>query len=406
MELVEGHLAIDPPKGVPVWDIDPFDAGILAEPNAYYALLRAKGPFVYLPKYAVLACGRYAETKAVFSDHTRFVSSRGVGLVDFKYSEPWRPRSIILEVDPPEHSRVRRIMARVLSPKVMRANAELFEKLADNLVSAMVAKGAIEAVADLAEVYPTTVFPQIVGLKDIAPRALLDYGAMVFDAVGPDNEIRRTSLAKAETIVPQIMDQCRRDNLADGGIGQEVYAAADAGEITANEAGLLVRSLLSAGVDTTVTGIGNLLYCLAENPDQYEILKQAPELARATFEEVLRYTSPVHSFCRTANVNATVAGVDIPEGTKILCVLGAANRDDGKWPEAARFDITRNLQGHMGMGAGVHGCVGQNLARAEVGAVLGAILKHVDRIEFDGPANWRPGNSIRSLAELPVRLYK
>lgn len=174
-------------------------------------------------------------------------------------------------------------------------------------------------------------------------------------------------------------------------------------ELSELEAGMLVRSLLSAGVDTTVTGIGNLLFCLAENPDQFQLLKDNPHYLRATFEEVLRYTSPVHSFFRTANIDAEVSGIKIEAGTKILCSLGAANLDERKWPEPDKFDITRELQGHLGMGAGIHGCVGQNLARAEVGAVLAAIVEQVEHIEFDGPAKWRPGNSIHSLDSLPLR---
>lgn len=405
-QLVEGHLAVEAPKGVPVWDIDPYQTDILENPAAFYSELRAKGPFVYIPKYAILACGRYKETKEVFSDHERFVSSRGVGLVDFKLADPWRPASIILEVDPPEHTRVRRIMAKVLSPKVMRDQSELFQDIADQMVAEVVAQGTIEAVADLAERYPTTVFPRILGLKKSNGQHLLDYGAMVFDAVGPDNEIRRKALSKGEIVVPWIMEQCKRDNLIEGGLGASIYEYADAGEITEEEAGLLVRSLLSAGVDTTVTGIGSLLFCLAENPEQFEILKRNRQLARPTFEEVLRYTSPVHSFCRTAELDTEVSGVEIQEGTKLLCVLASANLDEDQWPKAETFDITRNVQGHVGMGAGVHGCVGQNLARAEVGAVLQAILAQVDQIELNGVPEWRPGNSIRSLASLPIKFTK
>lgn len=404
--LIEGHLPIEAPDGVPVWDIDPYDAKILEEPTEFYRELRAKGPFVYIPRYAILACGRYEETREVFSDHARFVSSRGVGLVDFKVADPWRPASIILEVDPPEHTRVRRIMAKVLSPKVMRQQAELFQNLADQLVAEVVARGQIEAVADLAERYPTTVFPRILGLSTSNARHLLDYGAMVFDAVGPDNEIRRNALAKGRDVVPWIMEQCRRVNLTDDGLGAGIYAHVETGDISEDEAGLLVRSLLSAGVDTTVTGIGSLLFCFAENPAQYELLKQNPDLARPAFEEVLRYTSPVHSFYRTAGLDTEVSGIKIREGTKLLCMLGSANRDEDHWEDAEKFDITRNVQGHLGMGAGVHGCVGQNLARAEVGAVLRSILAQVDKIEFAGAARWRPGNSIRSLETLPIRFTR
>ena len=402
MTLIEGHLAIDPPSGVPVWDVDPYDEIILSDPLEFYTELRARGPFVYIPKYSILASGRYAEVKEVFGDHSRFVSSRGIGLVDFEVGDPWRPPSIILETDPPDHTRVRRILSKALSPKVMRESADMFAETAWQMVSDVVEMGRFEAVGDLAERYPTTVFPQIVGLKKISARALLDYGAMVFDVVGPDNAVRRRSLANAQSVVPKIMEQCKRENLEPDCIGQSIYAHADSGEINEEEASLLVRSLLSAGVDTTVTGIGNLLYCLAANPDQYDRLRADPSLARQTFEEVLRFTAPVHSFYRTAGTDTSVSGVEIKAGTKILCALASANRDETVWPNADRFDVTRNPQGHLGMGTGIHGCVGQNLARAEVGAVLAEILTQVERIEFDGDPVWRPGNSIRSLSHLPI----
>ena len=114
-ELVEGHKPIAPLAGVPVWDVDPYDAATLAEPSGYYAELRHIGPFAYIPRYSALACGRYDVTKEVFSDHTRFLSSRGIGLTDFSLDTPWRPPSIILEADPPEHTKTRRVMARAMS---------------------------------------------------------------------------------------------------------------------------------------------------------------------------------------------------------------------------------------------------------------------------------------------------
>lgn len=403
MTLIEGHLAIDPPPGVPVWDVDPYDEAILAAPTAFHAELRARGPFAYIPKYAILACGRFDEVKEVFGDHERFVSSRGVGLVDFEQADPWRPPSIILEADPPEHTRVRRILSRALSPKVMRESANMFAATAKTMVAEVLAKGSFDAVSDLAERYPTTVFPQIVGLKEITPSALLDYGAMVFDSVGPDNAVRRRSLENAASVVPKIMAQCQRENLASGGIGLSIYAHADNGEISEEEAALLVRSLLSAGVDTTVTGIGNLLFCLANNPDQWAALKADPKLARPAFEEVLRFTAPVQSFYRTAARDTEVSGIPIKEGTKIYCGLGAANRDSDHFPNADRFDISRSVQGHLGMGVGIHGCVGQNLARAEVAAVLAEIIAQVNDIMPDGDAIWRPGNSIRALSSLPIK---
>lgn len=401
--MIEGHLAFTPAKGIPVWDVDPYDEAILADPTDYYAELRAKGPLVYIPRYSVLACGRYDETRTIFSDHQRFVSSRGVGLNDFRYGTPWRPHSIILEVDPPDHTRTRKIMARALSPKAIAGFRDSFLAMAHELVDRLLMTGRFEAVADLAEAFPTRVFPQALGMVDSNPRHLVDYGAMVFNSMGPDNALRRMAGARIPTIVPWITAACARDHLRDDGMGAIIYAAADAGEITHEEAALLIRSFLSAGVDTTVTGIGNALWCLATHPAEYDRLKADPSLARPCFEEVLRYTSPVHSFARTANVDCDISGLKIAEGSKILCVLGAANLDPAKWGDPDVFRIDRKPVGHLAFGTGIHGCVGQNIARMELEALLGVLAQKVDRIEPDGDPVWRPNNAIHALDRLPLR---
>ena len=404
MGMIEGHMEIEPPVGVPVWDVDPYDPAILANPNSYYAELRSKGPFAYIPKYSILACGRHDETQEVFSDHARFVSSRGVGLQDFRLEKPWRPQSLVVEADPPDHSKTRKVLVRALSPKATAALRESFQIAADKLIDDLLERKRFEAVEELAEAYPTSVFPPAVGLRDANRRYLVDYGAMVFNGMGPDNGLRRTAMAMGPQIVPWIAEQCQRKNLAPGGFAATIFTAADTGEITEHEAEMLVRSLLSAGVDTTVTGIGNALWCLASFPEQFEILKQDPKLIRPAFEEVLRFTSPVHSFYRTADVDTRVGGVDIVKGTKILCVLGAANGDERKWPGADEFDVTRRPAGHLAMGTGIHNCVGQNLARAEVGAVLTAIVNKVDSIDLTGTPEWRPNNAIHALHRLPIEM--
>jgi 4-methoxybenzoate monooxygenase (O-demethylating) len=405
LELIEGHVPIEPPDGVEIWDIDPYSTQVLSCMEDYYAELRSKGSFAYIPKYSMLVCGRFAETQEVFSDWERFVSSRGVGLSDFKLCEPWRPPSIILEVDPPSHERTRRVMVRSMSPAVVRDLIEQFRVAADELVDKLLGNGSFDAVPDLAEVYPTTVFPKAVGLRETDARRLIDYGSMVFNALGPDNELRRSSMAKGPDIVPWITRACERDALDEGGIGHLIYEGVESGDVTAAEAGMLVRSLLSAGIDTTVTAIGSMLWCLATNPQAYATLRSEPGLSRHCFNEVLRFTSPVHSFCRTANLDTQVNGIKIVEGTKILCVLGAANLDDRKWPQADKFDVRRKPVGHLAFGTGVHACVGQNVARAEVDALLNALIEKVAHIELVGDAAWRPGNAIHSLESLPIRLH-
>ncbi len=167
---------------------------------------------------------------------------------------------------------------------------------------------------------------------------------------------------------------------------------------------MLVRSLLSAGVDTTVTGIGNALWCLATNPDQYALLREDASLVRPAFEEVLRFTSPVSAFCRTANQDTEVSGLFIPEGSKILCMLGAANLDEDKWPEAHRFKVARRPTGHLAFGVGIHGCVGQTVARAESEAVLSVLREKVGKIELAGEPVWQANNAMHLLKSLPITI--
>lgn len=403
MTLIEGHRKITPAKGIPVLDIDPYDEEILRNPWPYYAKLRELGPVVYIPKYSVLAVGQFLPTRLTFSDHENFVSSRGVGLDDFSLIDPWRPPSIILEADPPNHTVTRKIMARVLSPKVVKGLMAEFERTANELVDELLERGTFDGVGDFAEIFPTRAFPPAVGMKDVHVRHLVDYGAIAFNALGPDNQLRRNALYMAPIVAPWINGACARGRLNDSGLGALVYEAADAGDINADQAMMLVRSFLSAGVDTTVTGIGNALWCLANNPDQWDALKGDEKLVRPCFEEVLRYTSPVHTFCRTAGRDTEIAGHRVAEGTKVLCVLGSANMDPDHWADPEQFRVDRRPTGHLAFGAGIHGCVGQNIARGEMQAVLNAMRAKVDRIEITGEAKWRPNNAIHALEALPLK---
>ena len=405
MQLIEGHLPLQPPPGMPQWDIDPYATEILLAPLPYYAELRERGAFVYLPRYQVIATGRYAQAREIFSDHERFVSSRGVGLSDFAHEEPWRPPSIVLEVDPPAHTLTRTVLNRALSPRGLATMMETFSAAAEALIAGILNQGQFDGVTDLAEAYPTTVFPQAVGLAGIDRQALVDYGSMVFNALGPDNKLRRDAMVAGADVVPRIMQQCQREHLTHDGLGAIIYQAFDSGDITEAEAGMLVRSLLSAGIDTTVTAIGNALWCFASFPEQYEKLVADPDLARAAFEEVLRFTSPVHTFCRTVAESTEVGGVSIPGDAKIMCVLGAANLDPAQWPNPEHFDIERKTTGHLAFGVGIHACVGQNLARAEGEAVLRALAHQVGRLELVGEVKWRPNNAVRGLQRLPLRAY-
>lgn len=394
-----------PISGVPVWDIDPYSMAVLTDLESWYAGLRERGPLVWLSRYGCWAVGNYDEVRTVFSDWKRFCSSRGVGLSDFATEKPWRPPSIILEKDPPEHTRARKAMMRALSPQAINDLTAPFEASAENLIDKLLTRPQFDAVTDFAEVFPLSVFPDAVGLAQGDRHKLLTYGTMVFNALGPDNELRRAALNAAADVVPWITDRCQRQSLVGSGFGESIYQCADAGDITETEAGMLVRSLLSAGIDTTVAGLGAAIKFFAESPEQWSLLRKEPELARNAFDEVLRLASPVHAFYRTAAVDTDIAGIPVQEGAKVMCVLGAANHDEKRWAEPIHFDIRRKVNGHMALGSGLHSCVGQNVARKEAEVLLSAMARKVSRIESLGPTAWRAGNSLRTLDHGLMRLH-
>lgn len=396
------------PTGVPALDIDPYSDEFLLDPYPGHEQMRAAGPVVWLSKYGVYAAAQHEAVRAMFADHGTFISSAGVGITNFHKEEPFRPKSLILEADPPDHTRVRAVLARILSPKTMMQMRETFQKEADALLDRFMAKaareGTVDGVADLAEVYPLKVFPDAVGLEEEGRENLLLYGNMIFNAFGPRNERLRKSAELVAPVTQWIMDHCRRENLKPGGFGDLIYQAADSGEISHQEAPMLVRSFLSAGVDTTINGLGNALLCLAQHPGEYDKLRADLSLARPAFEESLRYESTVQTFFRTASRDTELAGAKIPEGSKIVAFLAAANRDGRQWPEPDRFDITRRPAGHMAFGSGIHGCVGQVVARLEGELILSGLARRVQRLELSGQPTRRLNNTLRALASLPLRI--
>jgi 4-methoxybenzoate monooxygenase (O-demethylating) len=392
------------PSAVPRLDVDPFSMAFFADPYPTHEALREAGPVVYLDKWSVYGVARYAEVHAVLNDPVTFCSSRGVGLSDFKKEKPWRPPSLILEADPPAHTRTRTVLSQVLSPTVMKGLRERFVAAAEALVDTLLAKRSFDAIEDLAEAYPLSIFPDALGLRPEGREHLLPYASVVFNAFGPPNQLREEAIERSTPHQAYIAEQCRRENLTPGGIGTCIHAQVDEGKITAPEAPLLVRSLLSAGLDTTVNGIGAAVYCLARFPDQWQALRNDLTLARNTFEEAVRFESPVQTFFRTTTREVELGGTRMGEGEKVLMFLAAANRDPRRWDNPDSYDIKRRTSGHVGYGSGIHMCVGQLVARLEGEVLLSAFARRIAKIEIVGEPKRRFNNTLRGLDSLPVKI--
>jgi 4-methoxybenzoate monooxygenase (O-demethylating) len=388
----------------PSLDFDPFEAAALADPYAYHAALRDTGPVVWLASHGVYAMARYAEVQAALKDHSTFISGRGVGLSDFATEEPWRPPSLLLEADPSLHDRTRSLMNKVASLATLRALMPAWRAKAEALVERLIERREIDAVTDLGEAFPLLVFPDLIGLREQGREHLIPYGTTAFNAFGPRNALLEASLAAAVEATAWVAESCKRENLSPDGWGAQVYATADRGECSQAEAERLVRSFLTAGVDTTVNGIGNMLNAFAQHPEQWQCLRADPALAKRAFEESLRWDSTVQTFFRTTSREVEVEGISIPEGAKVLLFLAAANRDPRHWERAEAFDITRSASGHVGFGFGIHQCLGQMVARLEAEAVLDALVARVAEIRSAGPVERRLNNTLHAVSKLPVEL--
>ncbi len=384
-------------------EIDPFSREFLADPYLYHEQLREAGPVVRLARYDAWAVFRHEQVQAILNDWQTFSSGAGVGLANFHKEGNWRPPSLLLETDPPAHTRARTVMNRVLSPRNLRELRDGFYRDAVRLIDRALELGSFDAVAELAQPYPLKVFPDAVGLAEDERETLLPYGNMVFNTMGPKNDFYHAALAPVDEVLPWVMRRCERSALRPGSLGAEVYKHADTGDITEQEAALLVRSFLSAGIDTTIFALGNALLCFAEHPAEWQKLREDPAKVRPAIEEAIRFESPFQCYFRTTTTATEIAGVPIEGGEKIYVSVAAANRDPRRWAEPTRFNIERKTAGHVGFGAGIHGCVGQMIARMEIEMLLVALRERVASIELTGKPERLLHNTLRAVTKLPVK---
>lgn len=386
-------------------EIDPFSLSYFQDPYPSQAHLRDAGPVVRLETWNVWAVARHEQVQAVLGDWKTFCSGAGVGIVNEKAAGGWRKPSALLETDPPEHTANRAIVSRILSPVALRALRATFEKEAELLVDRVVGAGDIESMIDFAEAFPIKVFADAVGVPVDGRHHLVPWGNMVFNGMGPRNALFDRAMANADEVTEWITAACQRANLTSDGFGAQIYKHVDAGEISDDHAALLVRSFLSAGVDTTTFAIGNALYCFASHPEQWDVVTADPGKMKQAFEEVMRFESPFQTFFRTTTCDTEIAGTQIARDEKVLVSIAAANRDPRKWVDPDKFIVGRNTTGHVGFGAGIHGCVGQMIARLEVEVLLSELARRVKRIEITGEPERLVHNTLRSFVKLPIRFH-
>jgi cytochrome P450 len=385
---------------VPHYDADLFTDDALDKPYDHYRALRDLGPVVWLDAHDVYAVTRYAEVRAVLDDDTTFVSGQGVGLNELVNT---LAVGTTLMSDGDEHRTQREIIGRPLTPSALAELRHDGQAIADALVERLVGQQRFDGVTDLAEVLPTTWVPDLLGWPEDGRDRLVDWAAATFNGLGPLND-RTMAAGDAMMEMSAYAQRLSDSELPDGSFAARIRQAAARGEIEAARCPMLFIDYLAPSLDTTISAIGNALWLFATNPDQWRLLREEPQRIKAAFNEALRLETPISCFTRVAKVDAVVGGTDIPAGSRLLMSFASANRDERRWDQPERFDITRESAGQLAFGHGEHACVGMGLARLEGAAMLSALVERVERIELADEPTRKLNNLIRAFESLPLQV--
>ncbi|MGW7278347.1 cytochrome P450 family protein [Streptomyces sp. NPDC054844] len=329
---------------------------------------------------------------------------------DIRHSATWRTDGghaigrNMLQSDPPQHTRLRRLVAGHFTAGRIAALRPRVERVADDLLAALERQGTADLVARYALPLPVTVICDLLGVPETDREGFHTWSN---ELVMPTSPEAAASAAGALTGYLTELTGHKRRTPDDTLLG-DLVAAADGGALTAEELLGMAFLILVAGHETTVNLISATVHSLLTHPDQLARLRAEPELTERAVEETLRYDSPVHTTAfRFAAEPLELAGTRIAAGDSVLVSLAAASRDPGHFPGPDRFDIGRRARGHLGFGHGLHHCPGAPLARVEAAVAVRLLLaRHPALALAADPATltWRTSTLLRGLAELPVRL--
>jgi len=387
-------------KDIPVYDGDMWGRDAILSARATDDEIRELAPVVWLSRENIAILGRYDEVAAGLTDWQSFSN----------HSRPWHdPKSvrpeILLTDDPPRHTEIRKVMAKVMSPARLKAVTADFERTADRRVETLMSRAGevVDANVDITRPFVHQVLPDLLGMPQEGRENMSAFGHMVWATMGPMNEVFKEALEGSEPVIAWADRSCTRENMTKEGMGEATYALADAGEISHDEAKLLVMTILAAGSDTTVITMATAIRAFCQFPGEWRKLRANPTLLRNAFDESLRWDSPSRMAGRITARDVAIGDYRLPAGTRTGLLFAAANRDPRKWRDPDRFDIERDLRGHVGWGFGIHSCVGRVMAQLEMEALFGALIKRVEKFEAAGDPEWWMTTIGHGPYRLPIR---
>ena len=399
---------------------DPTDPGFLADPYPTLAALREESPIFYEESLERWFVTRHADVRACLRDRRLGRNFRHVGGDDEFGATPLDPRWqgfwdterwSLLWLEPPEHTRIRRLVAAAFTPRSVERLRAPAAQLAHELLEPYAERGRMELLRDYAQPYSIGVICRMLGVPTDRRSDLLDWShAMVkmyeFDTTDAQASAATEAAGEFRGYVLDLIERRQREP-RDDMITALVEARVDGGRLTEAEIVSTIIVLLNAGHEATVNTLGNGIRALLRHPEEWDRLVAGDVTPALAVEELIRWDPPLQLFERwVLEEGVEIAGRPVPKGQKLALLFGSANRDPRVFPDPDRFDIERaNAAEHIGFGGGIHVCIGAPLARIELEASLRTLVEHAPLLELAAEPRRNPAFVIWGLEAVHLELH-
>ncbi|MEV7677880.1 cytochrome P450 [Streptomyces sp. NPDC088341] len=396
-------------------DFAPSSPAFLADPYPAYAELRARGRAHYYEPSDQWLVPHHADVSALLRDR-RLGRSYGHRFTHEEFGrtpppsghEPFHELNDhgMLELEPPDHTRIRRLVSQAFTPRTVERLTPYVRGLAVELVGRLVAEGGGDLLASVAEPLPVAVIAEMLGVPAADRPLLRPWSAAIcamYELNPPEETARRAVTASLEfSAYLRELIAVRREKPGEDLISGLIAAHDDGGKLTEAEMVATCALLLNAGHEATVNATVNGWHALFRNPAQLAALRADRALLPTAVEELMRYDTPLQLFERWVLDPVEIGGTTIPRGAEVALLFGSANHDPAVFTAPGGLDLSRRDNPHISFGAGIHYCVGAPLARIELAASMAALLDLAPGLSPAGEPPRKPGFVIRGLAALPV----
>jgi len=400
---------------------DPFDSRFREDPAPLYAELRTNNP-VHRSPLGFWVFTRHADCMAVLRDRRsssdgRNVDQESIGAPVVTEGPAQPTQQIFYELapflfrDPPDHTRLRGLVAKAFTPRVVESLRERVVSLSRSLVDDALERGEVDLVADFAYALPVRIIGTMLGVPEEDLDLFKDWSDAIARGLDPDFLLPPEAVQRRLDALLSFIDyfgklvEARKQSPGDDLLSKLIEAEDGGVSLSAGELISTCILLLVAGHETTVNLISGGVLALIKNPDQLERFRDDPTVLRTGVEEMLRYVSPVQLSGRSMLESMEVGGATLRKGEFAMLLIGSANRDPEVFKDPEKFDVSRVENPHMGFGFGIHHCLGAPLARLEVHVALPELIGRAKTIELvTEDLSYRDNIILRGLKALPVRL--